>query len=141
MWVSKKPNYKKISQILWLVKFLWPFFLKDEQKSGKIGFKLKIQESDWSTFVEIVKSYQLKKFSQILWLVMFLWPFFFKDKQKFGKKGFKLKNKIWQSDWSTFLWKLSRAADSNKFSQILWLVMFLRPIFFKDEQKSEKKRV
>ena len=31
---------------MWLVKFLWPFFLKDEQKSEKKGFKLKIQKSD-----------------------------------------------------------------------------------------------
>ena len=72
---------------------------------------------------------------------MFLRPFFFKDEQQSGQKGFKLKNKIWQSDRSTFLWKLSRAVDSKKFSQILWLVMFLWPFFFKDEQKSGKKRV
>ena len=82
-----------------------------------------------------------KKFSPIIGLVMLLWPSFFKDEQDSGKKGFKPKTKIRQSDWSTFLWKLPRAVNSKKFSQIVGLVMFLWPFFFKDEQKSGEKRV
>ena len=55
-----------------------------------------------------------------------------------GKKGL---NKKSGKVTEVLLWRLSRAFDSKKFSQILWLVMFLWPFFFKDEQKSGKKRV